>query len=120
MEMGPGASISTSLTPGCDVDDPGESGPDFRGSFGPGKVLERVARSGGQIATPGGAGAVNVSGELSGESPGALQYWRVFVVLRDRPGVYERSIRGSAAWEAEQSVTVADPDVLEILGSQPI
>src|SRR5262245_11092153 len=56
MEMGPGASISTSLTPRCDVDELQKSGPDFRGSFGPGSLEKRVTRSGREIATPGGGG----------------------------------------------------------------
>jgi hypothetical protein len=46
------------------------------------------------------------------------QLWRVFVILRDRPGVHERSIRASGPLEAEHAVAVADRDVLETLGSQ--
>jgi hypothetical protein len=44
--------------------------------------------------------------------------WRVFVLLRHRPGVWERTIRAAGPLEAEQAVALADRDVFETLGAQ--
>jgi hypothetical protein len=46
------------------------------------------------------------------------ELWRVFVILRNRPGVHERAIRASGPLEAEHAVARADREVLETLGSQ--
>jgi hypothetical protein len=43
--------------------------------------------------------------------------WRVFVVLRHRQGVWERTIRATGPLEAEHAVA-ADRDVIETLGAQ--
>lgn len=64
---------------------------------------------------------LNVGDRARGEAlPSAAgeQLWRVFVILRNRPGVHERAIRAFGPLEAEQAVAVADREVLETLGSQ--
>jgi hypothetical protein len=49
---------------------------------------------------------------------GFTTVWRVFVTLRDRPGVWDRTIRASGPLEAEHAVADADRDVFETLGAQ--
>jgi hypothetical protein len=58
------------------------------------------------------------SGSQALSSPEGDEVWRVFVLLRDRPGVYERSIRSSGPLEAQHAIEMADHGVLETLGAQ--
>ena len=50
--------------------------------------------------------------------PSVDPWWRVFVLLRTVPGVYERTVRASGPIEAEQTAATEDPAVLETLGVQ--
>jgi hypothetical protein len=49
-----------------------------------------------------------------------LERWHVFVLLRDRPGLHERTVEASGAMDAEHRVATTDRMVLETLGSQHV
>ncbi len=51
-------------------------------------------------------------------TPEGDELWRVFVLLRHRPGVYERAVRASGPLHAEHAVAIADAEVLATLGSR--
>jgi len=54
----------------------------------------------------------------TGRADGGDPIWRVFVSLRDAPGLFERRVQASSALEAEERVSHADRRVLETLGAQ--
>jgi hypothetical protein len=49
-----------------------------------------------------------------------LQRWHVYVLLRDRPGLHERTVEASGPMDAEHRVATTDRRVLETLGSQHV
>src|SRR6266516_2075572 len=51
-------------------------------------------------------------------TPRGDELWRVFVLLRHRPGVYARAIRASGPLDAERAVGMVDEEVVGTLGSQ--
>ena len=51
-------------------------------------------------------------------APYGDELWRVFVLLRHRPGVYARAIRASGPLDAERTAGMVDQEVLGTLGSQ--
>jgi hypothetical protein len=46
------------------------------------------------------------------------ELWRVFVLLRDRHGIYERAVRASGPLAAEDNASKDDRHVLATLGSR--